>query len=243
MPFITSLTGSAAGGQGAGGSGSGSGSGSTPGSVNIKNVKITCLWENASPSSNFGSSEQTTVTVPIDLSPYQMVYIEYLTANTNVNNRQSVWCLKDRYCMMDFMHGAQQLYGARRCNVTSAGVTFEPAYNHSTTPEYKYAIPVAIYGAFQMTYDQFATFQTRVITLPAASWTSSNTVFTQTVAVNGLPSNAIAIISPSQDSHTEYMRSGVYASEQQTNSLVFTATVQPSSDLTVQVIWPYGGRT
>ena len=71
------------------------------------------------------------------------------------------------------------------------------------------------------------------------SWTASGNLYTQTVNVAGVtPTNTVFVSADptSADNWTNYNLYGVYASEQQNGSIVFTAKTKPSVALTANVV-------
>ena len=234
MPFINSLAGGALGAAG----GSNGGSGGTAPSMSLKDMKLVCLWKNAAPTSSFGSSLQQQTKVSLNLSGYSAVMIEYLTSTGNTLTRQTAWGIKDTYLQLPFTEGSTANYGARRCKIESDGITFEPAYNHTSTKAYNYAIPTAIYGAFRVSTYEVATFNKATVELQTSGWTTANGGFTQTVEVEGIDSNSIVIVAPVPDSHDAYVSASVYACAQSDNSITFRAATTPSDNLAVSIVWP-----
>lgn len=74
--------------------------------------------------------------------------------------------------------------------------------------------------------------KTITVTLAAASWSSLK----QTVTATGVTASNTVIISPAPASHTAYGEAGVYCSAQASNSLTFTCTETPTSELTVNAV-------
>lgn len=75
--------------------------------------------------------------------------------------------------------------------------------------------------------------------LLSADWVKSGNKYTQTAHVPYVESDEFfqeIHITPKIDSMTAYMESGVYASEQGTNQITFTASKKPTSDLNVEVL-------
>ena len=70
------------------------------------------------------------------------------------------------------------------------------------------------------------------LTLAAANW-SNNTI---TVTATGVTASNNVIVSPAPASQSAYTTAGVMCTGQSTNSLTFTCTTTPSSDLTVTVL-------
>ena len=83
-------------------------------------------------------------------------------------------------------------------------------------------------------YDILTTKNTKTATatLSSGSWSNS----TQSVTVTGMTSSTIVIVSPAPASVVAYRNSGIYCSAQATNSLTFTCTTTPTSNITVQVL-------
>ena len=74
------------------------------------------------------------------------------------------------------------------------------------------------------------------ITLASGSWSSN----TQTVTVNGIladETKQLIQINPASASRTAYISAGIICSGQAANSLTFTCTTTPTSDLTVYVTY------
>lgn len=70
------------------------------------------------------------------------------------------------------------------------------------------------------------------ITLAAADWSSN----TQTVTVNGVTSTSVVFVAPDPADTTDYVSAGILCTAQGTNSLTFTATTTPSTDIDVVVV-------
>ena len=70
------------------------------------------------------------------------------------------------------------------------------------------------------------------VTLSSSSWSSS----TQTVTATGVTASNTVIVSPEPTSFTNYCSAWIYCSAQASNSLTFTCTDTPSSNITVNVI-------
>lgn len=70
------------------------------------------------------------------------------------------------------------------------------------------------------------------ITLAAADWSSN----TQTVTVNGVTSTSVVFVAPDPADTTDYVSAGILCTSQTTNSLTFTATTTPTSDIVVNVV-------
>ena len=70
------------------------------------------------------------------------------------------------------------------------------------------------------------------ITLAAADWSSN----TQTVNVTGMTATGIAFVSPDPNDQAAYTSNGLLCTNQTTDSLTFTATTTPSSDIVVNVV-------
>lgn len=69
-------------------------------------------------------------------------------------------------------------------------------------------------------------------TLAANGWSSN----TQTVAVTGVTSSSLVIVSPAPSSMSAYQAAGIYCSAQGTNSLTFTCSTVPTAAITVNVL-------
>lgn len=70
------------------------------------------------------------------------------------------------------------------------------------------------------------------ITLAAADWSSN----TQTVTVNGVASTSVVFVAPDPADTTDYVSAGILCTSQATNSLTFTATTTPTTDIDVNVV-------
>ena len=70
------------------------------------------------------------------------------------------------------------------------------------------------------------------ITLAAVDWSSN----TQTVTVNGVTSTSVVFVAPDPADTTDYVSAGILCTSQTTNSLTFTATTTPTSDIAVNVV-------
>ena len=70
------------------------------------------------------------------------------------------------------------------------------------------------------------------ITLTAAGWSSN----TQTVSVTGVSSTSVVFVAPDPADTTDYVSAGILCASQGTNSLTFTATTTPTSDIDVNVV-------
>lgn len=73
-------------------------------------------------------------------------------------------------------------------------------------------------------------------TLTAAGWTTSGSVFTQTVSVTGMNTTKSIIISPNSSTVTAYTNAGIKATAQGTNSITFTATTKPTTAISVDIL-------
>lgn len=70
------------------------------------------------------------------------------------------------------------------------------------------------------------------ITLTAAGWSSN----TQTVTVTGMTATGVVMVSPDPTDQSAYTSAGIICTSQATNSLTFTATTTPTSDIVVNVV-------
>ena len=70
------------------------------------------------------------------------------------------------------------------------------------------------------------------ITLTAAGWSSN----TQTVSVTGVTSTSVVFVAPDPADTTDYVSAGILCTSQTTDSLTFTATTTPTSDIAVNVV-------
>ena len=79
----------------------------------------------------------------------------------------------------------------------------------------------------------------RTVTLSSTRWTASGDVYTQTATVSGVSATETAQeihVTPATTSMTAYMEAGVYASGQASNRITFTASENPTADLTVYAL-------
>ena len=79
----------------------------------------------------------------------------------------------------------------------------------------------------------------RTVTLSSTGWTASGDVYTQTATVSGVSATETAQeihVTPATASMTAYMEAGVYASAQAANQITFTASENPTADLTVYAV-------
>ena len=72
---------------------------------------------------------------------------------------------------------------------------------------------------------------TITVTLTSAGWSSS----TQTVTATWVTANNTVFVAPAPSSLSDYVDNGVYCTGQGSNSLTFTCSSTPSSDITVNV--------
>ena len=77
--------------------------------------------------------------------------------------------------------------------------------------------------------DQHSTLS---VTLTSAGWSSN----TQTVTATGVTASNSVIVSPAPSSFSGYSSSAIYCSAQASNSLTFSCTTEPTSDITVNVL-------
>lgn len=70
------------------------------------------------------------------------------------------------------------------------------------------------------------------VTLTSAGWSSN----TQTVTATGVTASNSVIVSPAPSSFSGYSSSAIYCSAQASNSLTFSCTTEPTSDITVNVL-------
>ena len=70
------------------------------------------------------------------------------------------------------------------------------------------------------------------VTLTSAGWSSN----TQTVTATGVTASNSVIVSPAPSSFSDYASATIYCSAQASNSLTFTCTTEPTSDITVNVL-------
>lgn len=79
----------------------------------------------------------------------------------------------------------------------------------------------------------------RTVTLSSTGWTASGDIYTQTATVSGVSATETEQeihVTPAAASMTVYMESGVYASAQATNKIIFTASKVPTANLTVYAL-------
>lgn len=69
-------------------------------------------------------------------------------------------------------------------------------------------------------------------TLAVADWSSS----TQTITVSGVKADSVVFVSPAPASASDYASAGILCTAQAADSLTFTATTTPSSDISVNII-------
>ena len=70
------------------------------------------------------------------------------------------------------------------------------------------------------------------ISLSSSNWSNME----QTVSANGVTADNTIILSPAPASHVAYGEAGIYCSAQGENTLTFTCSETPSTDLTVNVL-------
>ena len=70
------------------------------------------------------------------------------------------------------------------------------------------------------------------VTLTAAGWSSNQ----QSVSVASVTADSVVIVSPDGASYNDYAASAVYCSAQAAGTLTFKCGVEPSSDLTVNLM-------
>lgn len=121
--------------------GGGSSSGGEQTIIRTQNMRMTQLWQNASPSSQFVAQ-----TIPVDLSGYSMVYIRYLVSTGNTIQEQTIWGHVGTTLLIPFVSHKSANYGGRQCQIDEQGLSFGDSFNHSNTAQQQYMIPIAIYG-------------------------------------------------------------------------------------------------
>lgn len=94
---------------------------------------------------------------------------------------------------------------------------------------------------FFLAKTNFLTTIDSTIKLLSTDWTINEKLYIQTVTVPDIKSKSFETyqqiyITPKIDSMTAYMESGVYASDQDTNQITFTAFKKPTSDLSIYVL-------
>ena len=80
-----------------------------------------------------------------------------------------------------------------------------------------------------------ATYTSTTITLSSSSWSNN----TQTVSVPtaiGVTENSLILVSPTPNSFLIYGNSGIYCSDQGTNSLTFSCDTEPSDNVVVNIV-------
>ena len=73
-------------------------------------------------------------------------------------------------------------------------------------------------------------------TLTADGWTESGDTYTQSVSVTGMNTTKSVVISPNSATVSEYSSAGIKATDQEANSITFTATTLPTTDISVDIL-------
>lgn len=73
-------------------------------------------------------------------------------------------------------------------------------------------------------------------TLTADGWTESGDTYTQSVSVTGMNTTKSVVISPNSATVSDYSSAGIKATDQNTNSITFTATTLPTTDISVDIL-------
>lgn len=74
------------------------------------------------------------------------------------------------------------------------------------------------------------------VTLTADGWTESGDTYTQSVSVTGMNTTKSVVISPNSATVSEYSSAGIKATDQEANSITFTATTLPTTDISVDIL-------
>lgn len=72
--------------------------------------------------------------------------------------------------------------------------------------------------------------------LTAAGWTQSGDVYTQSVSVTGVNNTKSIIVQPNNSTVEAYSSAGIRATAQGANSITFTATTLPTTDISVDIL-------
>lgn len=155
---------------------------------------------------------------------------------------------KARGMAISYDNGANvdaQIYVGRNSITYNGATTWFPrrwmlnVYSRNATTGAKlgfseiYRLPEADYGlGANQTYDIVTTKYLTSETLSSGSWSSK----TQTITVTGVTSSNTVIVCAAPASMSAYQAAGVYCSAQGTNSLTFTCTTTPTSNLTVNIM-------
>lgn len=73
---------------------------------------------------------------------------------------------------------------------------------------------------------------TLTVTLTSAWWSSNS----QTVSATWVTASNTVFVSPASSSFSDYTSAVIYCSAQASNSLTFTCTTEPTSNITVNVV-------
>lgn len=99
------------------------------------------VWENSSPDSSFVSAY-----ISLDMTPYTGMVVKYrpIASSTDIIMSDII----PMYCgeVLQFVGRQSAIYGGRRASLMPDRVWFGSAYNHSSTIQNNYAVPVAVYG-------------------------------------------------------------------------------------------------
>lgn len=104
-----------------------------------RGIRITPLWENDAPTSNFGAQ-----TVEMNLSGYDAVMVHFRITTSSDGSWLQVGLMSHSGNWGGAFRGQTYTYH-REFNLASDGVTFAAGYRDSTSGA-GYAIPVAVYG-------------------------------------------------------------------------------------------------
>lgn len=74
------------------------------------------------------------------------------------------------------------------------------------------------------------------VTLTADGWTESGDTYTQSVSVTGMNTTKSVVISPNSATVSDYSNAGIKATDQEANSITFTATTLPITDISVDIL-------
>lgn len=78
-----------------------------------------------------------------------------------------------------------------------------------------------------------SSFSTTTVTIATGDWSSQ----TATKTVSGVTSSSYIWVSPANASYTNYANAQIRATGQGTNSITFTCTTTPTSNIDVVVVW------
>lgn len=108
--------------------------------------------------------------------------------------------------------------------------------NHLTAIEEGFALDARQGKALQDAINGKAAMAQGTLTLSSDSWSSSDGAYVQTVSYAGAKANNALIVAAAPSSYKTYAENMVYCNAQAEGSLTFTATVKPTSNLTVNIL-------